>query len=342
MSLLRKFPKRYLNPQTAITTRFTAISTRFLTTQNPSLDTFPDVPTVAYYDDLVNKAGRERDLEALRSLLNKRVRDHCLNTTNTFKFITDTESSLSILDDLTKTLARLDNGYPRKSAYDSLIARLCRLKKIDEALRVVDVMASGDFGLNTLTFHPILSALTRGKRMEKALQVVELMKEIKISPDVTAYNYLLTAYCFKGNLTAASEVMKKIGEEGLGADARTYDALVLGACRAGKVEGAFVLLRRMVDDGQTALYSTYSHVVSSLLRLGYYAQAVKFVMVCGNKDVKLDTQIYGGLASKLMDLDRNDEAMVILMEMNKRDLQMGHKLRDFYQMNESKMKVTDS
>lgn len=328
MSLLRRLPKGFLYPQTVLTTRF-------YTTQSPSPDTFPDVPTVAYYDEQVNKAGQERDLETLRHLLNKRVRDSCFNSSNTFKFITNTESSLSLLDDLTKTLARLDNGFPRKTAFDSLIARLCKLKRVDEALRVVDIMASGDFGLNACTFHPILSALTRGKMMEKALRVVELMREIKVFPDVTAHNYLLTAYCFKGDLTAASEVLKKIEEEGLSPDARTYDALVLGACGAGKLDGAFVLLRRMVDDGQSGQYSTYSNIVGALLRLGYYTQAVKFVMVCGNRDVKLDTENYGCLASKLINLDKKDEAMVILKEMNRRDLPMGHKLRNFYEMNVS-------
>ncbi|GAY40460.1 hypothetical protein CUMW_052120 [Citrus unshiu] len=294
MSLLRKLPTKFLIPQSVLVTRSFTKS-----------GAFPDEPTSAYYDDLVNAAGHERDLETVRYLLNKRARDCCFNTANTFNFITNTENSLSVLSDLCRTLARLDKGFPRKSAYDTLIARLCKLKKIDEALRVVDIMAEGGFGLSAITFHPILSVLTRGKRMEEAWGLMEVMTEIRVSPDLTAYNYLLTAYCFKGNLTATSGVLKKMEEEKLGADARTYDALVLGACRAGRVEEAFVLLRRMVDDGQSVLYSTYAHVMGALLRLGYYAQAVKFVMVCGGRDIKLDTELFGSLGSKLIGLESN-------------------------------------
>ncbi|KAL9421714.1 hypothetical protein AB3S75_034062 [Citrus x aurantiifolia] len=294
MSLLRKLPTKSLIPQSVLVTRLFTKS-----------GAFPDEPTSAYYDDLVNAAGHERDLETVRYLLNKRARDCCFNTANTFNFITNTDNSLSVLNDLCRTLGRLDKGFPRKSAYDTLIARLCKLKKIDEALRVVDIMAEGGFGLSAITFHPILSVLTRGKRMEEAWRLMEVMTEIRVSPDLTAYNYLLTAYCFKGNLTATSGVLKKMEEEKLGADARTYDALVLGACRAGRVEEAFVLLRRMVDDGQSVLYSTYAHVMGALLRLGYYAQAVKFVMVCGGRDIKLDTELFGSLGSKLIGLESN-------------------------------------
>lgn len=322
MSLLRKLPNKSFVHQSIVTARF-------LTTANA----FPDEPTSVYYDDLVNAAGSERDLETVRYLLNKRMRDLCFNTANTFKFITNTENSLSILDDLYKTLARLDKGFTRKSAYDTLIARLCKLRKIDEALRAVDIMAEGEFGLNAGSFHPILSALTRGKKMEDAWRLINLMKQVKISPDLTAYNYLLTAYCFSRNLTAASDVLKKMEEEGLGADARTYDALVLGACKAGKVEEAFVLLRMMVDDGQSGLYSTFAHVNGVLLKMGYYAQAVKFVMVCGGRDIKLDTELFGSLASKLIGLGRFDDAKFILNEMNSRGIKMGHKLRDYYEIN---------
>lgn len=322
MSLLRKLPTKSLIPQSVLVTRSFTKS-----------GAFPDEPTSAYYDDLVNAAGHERDLETVRYLLNKRARDCCFNTANTFNFITNTENSLSVLSDLCRTLARLDKGFPRKSAYDTLIGRLCKLKKIDEALRVVDIMAEGGFGLSAITFHPILSVLTRGKRMEEAWGLMEVMKEIRVSPDLTAYNYLLTAYCFKGNLTATSGVLKKMEEEKLGADARTYDALVLGACRAGRVEEAFVLLRRMVDDGQSVLYSTYAHVMGALLRLGYYALAVKFVMVCGGRDIKLDTELFGSLGSKLIGLERFNEANFILTEMNKRGLKMGFKLREYYEIN---------
>ncbi|KAL5732896.1 hypothetical protein ACOSQ2_032588 [Xanthoceras sorbifolium] len=327
MSLLRKLPIRFLNPQSAI-------RVRFFTAQNAETNAFPDVPTSTYYDDLVNAAGRDGDLETVRQLLNKRIADGCFNTNNTFKFVTSTETSLSILDDLVETLSRLDKGLPRKHAFDTLIARLCKIKKTDESMRLVVAMARRGYGPNTVSFHPILSALAHGNRMEEAWRVMELMRELKVSPDLTAYNFLLTAHCFKGDLTAASEVLKKIEEARLGFDARTYDALVLGACRAGKVEGALVLVRRMAEDGQSPLYSTYAHVIGALLGSGYYAQAVKFVMVCANRDQNLDTESFGSLASRFISLRRYDEAKFVLEEMNKRGLKMlGKKLSDFYKLN---------
>lgn len=183
-------------------------------------------------------------------------------------------------------------------------------------------MVQSDHGVNACTFHPILNVLTRKRKMEEAWRVMTIMRESGVSPDVTAYNYLLTAYCFTGNLEAAVGVLTEMEEEGMAADARTYDALVLGACKAGKVEGAMVVLRRMEDDGVPILYSTHAHVINGLLKLGYYAQAVEFVMICGGKDKKLDEESFGILGSRLINLKRFEEAKLVLKEMRRRGIVM--------------------
>ncbi|EEF49784.1 pentatricopeptide repeat-containing protein, putative [Ricinus communis] len=328
LPFFRKLHHMPLNSQSIL-----SLTTRCFTTQNDKLNSFPDKPTAAYYDGLVNAAGHERDFKTLHHLLNKRVRDHCFNTTNTFKFITNTDNSLSVLDDLIQTLARLDKGIPRMSAYNMLIARLCKLDRIQESLHIVHIMADEQYGLSTCSFHPILSSLTQKKKMEDSWKVIEMMRAIGVLPDLTAFNYLLTAYCYNGNLVDACKVMKRIEEEGLGADARTYDALVLGACRTGKVEAALVVLRRMVDDGVHVLYSTHVHVINALLRLGCYVQATKFVMIFGGRDIAFDTEIFGILASKLIKLERFEEAKLVLKEMEERGLVMGDKLRDYCYVN---------
>lgn len=295
---------------------------------NPSLE---KQPSTAYYDSLVNAAGRSRDFPILRHLLNRRVRDGCFNTTKTFKFVSGYDADHStVLHELCETLARLDKGFSRKSAYDSLIARLCKLNRIDESLRVVDTMVRGDYGVSACTFHPILCSLTKKKKMEEAWGVLKLMGDVGIHPDITAYNYLLTAYCFSGDLPAATGMLRKIVEEGMEADSRTYDALVLGACRTGKVEAAMVVLRRMEDVGVPLLYSTHAHVISGMMELGYYAQAVEFVRSYGGRDKGLDTESYGCLARRLIEKKRFEEAQELLAEMRRRGLAIGEKLRDFY------------
>lgn len=326
MLLLRKIPHKPLNSKSILT-----VAAHFFTTQIPPVNSFPDEPTADYYDLLVNAAGESRDFSNLHYLLNKRVKDHCFNTTNTFKFITNTKASLSVLDDLSHTLASLDKGFTRKSAYDSLIARLCKLERVEEALRVVDLMARESYGLNACSFHPILNVLTRKARMDEAWRVVELMRKSGAPPDLTAYNYLLMGYCFSGDLALIAGILSSMEEKGMKADTRTYDALVLGACKAGKVEGALVLLRRMVDDGVPLLLSTHTYIINSLLSRGFYAQALKFVRGFSGKDTWLDTAGFGSLANKLIKLKRFGEAKEVLDEMHERGLVMDYKLKDYYE-----------
>ncbi|KAL4588049.1 hypothetical protein LXL04_000927 [Taraxacum kok-saghyz] len=287
-------------------------------------------PTSAAYDDLIASAGHERDFATVRHFLNQRHAKGCFNTNTTFKFIS---KDLSVLDDLLETLSTLNEGHCRKSAYDSLISWLCKIKLTDAALQVADKAIRGKYGADASTFHPLLSVLTRKKNFDEAWRVIEIMKSNRIPRDITSYNFFLTSYSVTGNLSPCVDVLRKMGEEGLKADARTYDALVLGACKAGKMNGAMAILRRMLDDGVEAMYSTYAHVIGNLVRLGYCAQAVEFVMSYGGKDQKLDSHNFGLLAARLIAIEKVDEAKNVVEEMVKRDIQLGEKLKAFYNDN---------
>lgn len=315
-----------LSRKSLILTPIVCNTTRYVSTQ----DLVADSPSSANYDYLINKAGCDGDFGTVQHLLMKRTRDGCFFTNSTFKFIS---TDLSVLDDLLKILAGLSHGFPKKSAHDCLINQLSKLHCITEALHVAEIVVRNNYGANACTFHPILNQLTKKKNMDEAWRVMQVMREYGIKPDLTAYNYLLTAHCFGGDLTSAAYLLTKMEEDEMGADTRTYDALVLGACRAGRLDGALMVLRRMLDDGVPALYSTHANVISAMLRNGYYAQALEFVMSYAGKDQGLDYENFGILASRLIRLDRLDEAKFVLKEMKRRGINMGEKLKDFYLFN---------
>lgn len=333
MSLLRRFVREANN------SRFLLLSIwgRSFSTVNPN----PTAPpghrrTNTEFDNLIYEAGSSGDFEAVRRFLNTRVVNACFNTTATFKFLTNTDSYSSSLEDLRRILPQTDAGYTRKHAYETLIARLCKLNRIDDALILINDMAIGKFGLSTCTFHPILNTLTKKNKIEEAWRVVELMRSHAIPVDVTSYNYFLTSHCYDGDVAEASKVLRKMEEEEEGVmspDTRTYDALVLGACKSGKVEAAMAILRRMEEEGLPVLYATHAHVIGEMVESGYYALSVEFVMAYAGKDKKLDEENLGSLASKLIKRKRFKEAKLVLKEMSVRGLRMGDALRDFYETN---------
>ncbi|CAJ1952433.1 unnamed protein product [Sphenostylis stenocarpa] len=325
MSFLRKPPNQTLKS-------LSTLRRRFETTL--SVKPFPDDPTAAYYDDLATAAASSGDYSALRDVLNKRIQDGFFNTKQTFSFITHSNFSPSLIDRLVETLSHLNEGVTRRNALELLVTRLCKLRRPKEALRVIESLARGGVCAPTAcTFYPVLSLLTREKSLEDARRVVDLMAELGIGLDLMGHNFFLTAYCFTGDFDAAGGVLRRMEKEGVAADARTFDALVLGACRAGKVEGAMVLLRRMVDDGVHMLYSTHMHVIGTLLKMKCYEHAMSYVRSFVGKDKFLDAELLGCLASKFVNLKKGKEAMSILVEMKQRGVPMGYKLKEFYEMN---------
>lgn len=321
MSLVHKASIKALHFRGALT-----IANRFFTSSNPN-NFILDSATTAQYDKLVNDAGSSGDFNALGHLLDKRVKDGCHNTSNTFNFIT--KASLSTLDDLCLTLTGLDKGFARFSAFNTLISRLCKLGKIDESLRVVKTMARADCSVKACSFHPIIKALMRRSRVDEAWRVVDLMRSLGVSPDSTTYNFILLTHCAEGNLSEAATVLTRMEEQKMKANGRTYDALVLGACRAGKVEGALVVLRRMEDDGVPMLLSTRLYVIDALMSLGYYDQAMKFLEIYFGKDTWLDQESFGSLAIRFLKLNRIEEAKLVLKIMKGRGLEMRKELKEF-------------
>ncbi|KAG7561042.1 Pentatricopeptide repeat [Arabidopsis thaliana x Arabidopsis arenosa] len=332
MALLRRFVKEAHNSRFLLQ----SISRRSFSTVNPNPIASPGRRTSVEFDTLIYEAGNSGDFEAVRRLLNSRVVNACFNTTATFKFLTNTDSYSSSLEDLRRILPQTDAGYTRKHAYETLIARLCKLGRIDDALNLINDMAIGKFGLSNSIFHPILNTLTKKNKFEEARRVVELMRSHALPVDLTSYNYFLTSHCYDGDVAEASKVLRKMEEEEEGVispDTRTYDALVLGACKSGKVEAALAILRRMEEDGLPVLYATHAHVIGELVESGYYALSVEFVMAYAGKDKKLDEENLGSLASKLIKRKRFKEAKLVLKEMSVRGLRMKNALREFHDTN---------
>ncbi|KAL8051363.1 hypothetical protein ABFX02_06G143200 [Erythranthe guttata] len=282
-------------------------------------------PSSAHYDDLINAAGKQGDFASVRHLLSKRLSQGCLNTTKTFKFIA---TDVSVLDDLLLNLAAIDDWFAKKHAHDSLVAQLANLHRTAEALRVAEIMGRKNYGATAATFNPILNALAKKKDMLAAWRVVEAMRACIVKPSITSFNYILTAYCFTGDVASAADTLVKMEEEGVKADAITYDALVLGACRAGKVEGAVAVMRRMVDDGVVALFSTHGHIIKEMVGCGYYAAAVDYVRMYAGGDEKLDAENFGYLARRFKNVKRIAEAESVVVEMEKRGLQIDDGLKD--------------
>nr|GFC81243.1 hypothetical protein [Tanacetum cinerariifolium] len=170
--------------------------------------TLPEPLSSAEYDDLITTAGKNKDFTTVSNLLTQRYNKGFFTTNNTFKFIS---TDLTFINDLQKTISDL-NGNTRKKSYESLIACLCKLNLVDQALTTAELAAEKS-GADVTTFHPIISLLTRQKNFARAWSVVEVMKSKNIVRDVACYNFFLTAYAVNGNLTPCVDVLKRMADE---------------------------------------------------------------------------------------------------------------------------------
>ncbi|XP_074283420.1 pentatricopeptide repeat-containing protein At3g56030, mitochondrial [Silene latifolia] len=316
------------------TTLFSLIHTTALSP--PQLATTPLPPSPissTLYDDLIQEAGKSHDFRRLHDLLTRRINDGCLNTNDTFRFVTNSQSTVEMLNPLFDCLVSLPEGVPRANACNALVRRLCKVGLLNNALQVLDEMCDRRLEHTAWSFRPVLETFVRQGELQKAVAFLKTMKEFGVALDTGSFNCVLREYCYLGDVNHAVELLEMmVREEGLKGDAWTYDAMVLGACKAGKVDAAMAVMRSAIDDDVKLLNLTYEHVIRALMEDGYFEHTLKFVMVCAGRDKSFNGEMFNFLATGLIKYERFDKAKMVVEEMSKRGLVMHKKIQEFHEM----------
>ncbi|CAA7398975.1 unnamed protein product [Spirodela intermedia] len=138
---------------------------------------------------------------------------------------------------------------PDETTYSTLIARLSRAGRIDEAYRVLDQMLRVGCHPNAYSYTPILQALCARGRMEEASALMKVMEESGCPPSTVAHNILIGGFCRRRDFSAVEKMLAECAVAGWRPSVVSYNTFMDGLCKAGRAEEAFKQLGAMAANG---------------------------------------------------------------------------------------------
>lgn len=123
---------------------------------------------------------------------------------------------------------------PNVVTYTTLIRGYCMKQEIDEALAVLEQMASRGLKPNIITYNTLIKGLCEASKLDKIKEILEGMMEVGgFTPDTCTFNTIIQAHCSAGNLDEALNVYRKISEFQVQPDSATYSVLIRSLCQIG-------------------------------------------------------------------------------------------------------------
>ncbi|KAJ6310568.1 hypothetical protein OIU76_015317 [Salix suchowensis] len=134
---------------------------------------------------------------------------------------------------------------PNVVTYNTVIGAYCKLKRIDEAFKLLRSMGLKGLEPNLLTYNMVINGLCREGRIEETSGVLAEMGRKGFAPDEVTYNTLVNGYCKVGNFHQALVLHSEMLRNGLSPDVVTYTSLINTMCKAGNLNRAMGIFDQM-------------------------------------------------------------------------------------------------
>ncbi|KAK7294805.1 hypothetical protein RJT34_17702 [Clitoria ternatea] len=239
-----------------------------------------------------------------------------------------------------------------ESTFQVLIKALCRIKRVDYAIKILNCMIEDGYGLDSTICSLIISSLCEQKdltsvealvvwgEMRKlgfcpsvmeytnmirflvkegrgmdALDILNQMKEGGIKPDIVCYTMVLSGTVAEGKYEKLDELFDEILIFGLIPDVYTYNVYINGLCKQNNVDEALKIVAYMDELGCKPNVVTYNTLLVALCLVGELSKARGLMKEMGLKGVELNLHTYRIMLDGLVGKGEISEACIFLEEM---------------------------
>ncbi|KAF2285187.1 hypothetical protein GH714_038980 [Hevea brasiliensis] len=143
--------------------------------------------------------------------------------------------------------------------------KLCGKRNIGAALELLNELWRNGNVPSVISCITLIEGLRKLRKIEEAFRLMERMLKESIISDIVTFNYLLQDLCNVGRTVDADKLRLLASSKGLELDDMTYYTLVFGYTREGKRKEGEVLVDEMLDREfipDLATYNRFSAVVS--------------------------------------------------------------------------------
>jgi pentatricopeptide repeat protein len=168
-------------------------------------------------------------------------------------------------------------GYTIPLSYSLFIRALCRARKVEEALTLIEEVGTDKPSVEKLTYGSIVHGLLQKGKLEEALTKVNAMKQEGITPTIHVYTSLLVHFFKEKQVEKAIETYEEMQQSGYEPNVVTYSALIRGYMNVGRHNDAWNVFYRMKFKGPFPDFKTYSMFLSCLCKFGRSEEAMRLI-----------------------------------------------------------------
>lgn len=205
-----------------------------------------------------------------------------------------------------------------------LINNLCKSRRIDDALKLLDDMIRGSSQPaavmpDVVIFNTVIDGLCKAGRMAESAALMNRMKrELACSPNTVTYNSLVDGFCKAGEIERALDLLEQMKDEGVPPSVVTLNTLIDGMCRQGRISSALEFFRKLQLDEDVVVKGnavTYSILIGAFLHSGNLNKAEELYEEMLRGGLRPDATTYFTMISGLTQAGKPDEASCVASTM---------------------------
>lgn len=209
---------------------------------------------------------------------------------------------------------------PNVITFGILINHLCKSRRIDDALKVLEEMRGkgGSNGMNVepdeVIFNTLIDGLCKVGRHDESLTLLEQMKN-ECRPNTVTYNCLIDGFCKASNLDKAHELFDQMNKEGVVPNVITLNTLINGLCKHGRVGSAVEFFNEMQRKGVKGNSVTYTSLISAFCNVNNIDKAMQYFDMMLSSGCSPDVIVFYSLISGLSLAGRMDDASLVVSKL---------------------------
>ncbi|KAK4269572.1 hypothetical protein QN277_022711 [Acacia crassicarpa] len=209
---------------------------------------------------------------------------------------------------------------PNVITFGILINHLCKSRRIDDALKVLEEMRGkgGSSGMNVepdvVIFNTLIDGLCKVWRHDESLSLLEQMKN-ECRPNTVTYNCLIDGFCKASNLDKAHELFDQMNKEGVIPNVVTLNTLINGMCKHGRIGSAVEFFNEMQRKGIKGNSVTYTSLISAFCNVNNIDKAMQYFDLMLSSGCSPDVIVFYSLISGLSLAGRMDDASFVVSKL---------------------------
>lgn len=174
-------------------------------------------------------------------------------------------------------------------SFNTVISRLCKIKKLGVAVELLELMESDRYNLtaDTITYNMLIQGFYSTKNYNFAVDIFERAKKKEISLDVISYSTIISCLCQFNPLKALS-VFLEMKEKKIQPNIITYNALINNFCKI-KFSQAVEIFEMMKVDHVKPDILTYNYLISGYCHNNDYRKAYELIALMRKQKISPDT-----------------------------------------------------